>query len=522
MTVGTSLQSAIRVLADRPASVVPVYLLVIGLNAATRVPLLAGIGAVIGILVADGRLQALLDAVESVDVESLDQQEPAPGAIPPELESAAADLVSPEVIVLIAAAGLLSLVVGVVANGVGSAAAINGIYGCLYRGDGVTDAVVGVGRNWKPFVGIGLMQLGVVLVGAVPVALGASLFVVSTTAGIAATAVGGLLSLGIVLLGLAALAFAGQSVVVDGVGFGAAVRRSVGFPFRRPVPFLAYLLVALGVFGGLGVLGGLFGALGVSQLSGIIGPLAAIPFLNAFKTSLYADRPFEPVAVTDGRIAAIDAAETTDGGIPVDSTARPPYRHRIVAAFRDGLAALGGFVRYHPGPVLAATALFSLAVAGGWQLTAAYAIDLPAGSDPGAVFGTFPADVFVMIAANNWLVSATAVYGGVVLGLPTAADMLLNGFIVGALAGVVDPLAFAALVAPHGVIELPAIVVAGGVGFHLAALVAGILRGNRTSAELAGGLRLAYRVLLGLAVVLVVASFIEAFLTPRIAGAVLG
>ncbi|MFO7834849.1 MAG: stage II sporulation protein M [Halohasta sp.] len=520
MTVGTSLNSAIRVLADRPASVVPVYLLVVGLNAATRVPLLAGIGTVIALLAADGRLQALLDAVEAVDIESLDQQDPSPESIPPELEAAAADLVSPEVVLVIAVAGLASLVVGLVANGLSSAAAINGIYGCLYRGDGVADAVVGVGRDWKPFVGIGLAQLGVVLVGAVPAVLGASLFAVSQPAGIAATAVGGLLSVGIVLLGLAALAFAGQSIVVDGVGFGGALRRSVGFPFRRPVPFLAYLLVALGVFGGLGVLGGVFGALDVSQLSGIVGPLAAIPFLDAFKTALYADRPFAPADAAEGRIAAIDAAEA-DGGSPVDSAARPSYRHRITAAFRDGLAAVGGFIRGHPVPILAATTLFSLAVAGGWQLTAAYAVDLPAGSDPGAVFGTFPAGVFVMIAANNWLVSATAVYGGVVLGLPTAADMLLNGFIVGALAGVVDPLAFAALVAPHGVIELPAIVVAGGLGFHLAALVAGVFRGSRTSAELAAGLRMAYRVLLGLAVVLVVAAFIEAFLTPRVAEAIL-
>ena len=521
MTVGTSLQSAIRVLADRPASVVPVYLLVVGLNAATRVPLLAGIGAVVALLASDGRLQALLDALESVDVESIEQQDPGPEAIPPELEAAAADLVSPEVILVIAAAGLASLVVGLVANGVGSAAAINGIYGCLYGGDGVADAVVGVGRDWKPFVGLGLVQFGIVLIGAVPVALGATLFAVSTPAGIAATAVGGLISVGIVLVGLAALAFAGQSIVADGVGFGGAVRRSIGFPFRRPVPFVAYLLVALGVFGGLSVLGGLFGALGVSQLSGIIGPLAAIPFLDAFKTALYADRPFAPADAAEGRIAGIDAAEA-DGGTPADSAARPAYRHRIAAAFRDGLGAIGGFVRYHPVPILAATTLFGLAVAGGWQLTAAYAVDLPAGSDPGAVFGTFPAGVFVMIAANNWLVSATAAYGGTVLGLPTAADMVLNGVIVGALAGVVDPLLFAALVAPHGVIELPAIVVAGGVGFHLAALVAGVLRGNRTAADLASGLRLAYRVLLGLAVVLVVAAFVEAFLTPRIATVVLG
>jgi uncharacterized membrane protein SpoIIM required for sporulation len=71
------------------------------------------------------------------------------------------------------------------------------------------------------------------------------------------------------------------------------------------------------------------------------------------------------------------------------------------------------------------------------------------------------------------------------------------------------------------VIELPAIIIAGGLGFHLAVTVAGVFRGTRTSTELADVLRLAYRVLLGLAVVLVIASFIEAFLTPAIAELVL-
>jgi uncharacterized membrane protein SpoIIM required for sporulation len=126
-----------------------------------------------------------------------------------------------------------------------------------------------------------------------------------------------------------------------------------------------------------------------------------------------------------------------------------------------------------------------------------------------------------MIAANNWLVSATAIYGGVALGIPTTLDMLLNGFIVGALYGVADPLAFFALVAPHGIIELPAIIIAGGLGLHLAATVFGVLRGSKTSTELAGVLRLAYRVLLGLAVVLVIAAFVEAFLTPPIANLIL-
>ncbi len=165
--------------------------------------------------------------------------------------------------------------------------------------------------------------------------------------------------------------------------------------------------------------------------------------------------------------------------------------------------------------------LFVGAAAAGWGITGEFAVDLPAEEGIGEVFGTFPIGAFVMIAANNWLVSATAVFGGVALGVPTAVDMLLNGFIIGAVAGVVEPIVFLALVGPHGIIEVPAILIAGGLGLHVGWTVFGVFRGSRSSTELAGVLRLAYRVLLGLAIILIVAAFVEAFVTPPVAELVL-
>ena len=552
VNIGTAIQSAGRVLIERPASVLPVYLLVLGITAITRVPIVVGIAVALGLLVADGRLEALFEAIEGVDFAALEETGPEgeldPGAIPPELETAVLDILSPEIAAIVGLAAVVAVVVGIVSNGISNAAAINGIYGCLYDGDGVADAVVGVGRDWKAFVGIAIVEVAVVLIGIVPLIIGVSLFAVSGAAGVAATLVGGLLSAAIILGGLLALAFAGQSVVVEGSTLGGAIRRSAGFPFREPLSFVAYVLVALGVFGGLSVLGALFAVLGVSQLTGIISPLVAIPFLDAFKTALYADRPF--VGRSTGAQTQSSAA-ATDGGSdrpeydsdddpaedPVDSagepvgdprgtepqpeTEPPAYRHQFVAAFRDGLSAVGEFTRQQPASILAATVLFVAAAAAGWQLTAEFALDLPADEGIGEVFGTVPIGAFVMIAANNWLVSATAIFGGVALGVPTAVDMLLNGFVVGALAGVIDPVAFAALVAPHGVIELPAIVLAGGLGLHVGVTTLGVLRGSRPSSDLAEVLRLAYRVLLGLAVILVVAAFVEAFLTPAIAAFVL-
>ena len=572
VNIGTAIRSAGQVLLERPASVLPVYLLVLGITAITRVPVVVGVAVALGLLVADGRLGALLEAVEAVDFEALEETgaegELDPEAIPPELESAVVDILSPEIIGIVGLAALLAVGISIVANGLSNAAAINGIYGCLYDGDGVADAVVGVGRDWKAFVGITLVQVAIVLVGIVPLGIGVSLFALAPAAGVVGLLIGGLLSAAIILGGLLAVAFAGQSVVVEGATLGGAIRRSAGFPIREPVAFGAYVLVALAVFGGLSVLGGLFAALGVSQLTGIISPLVAIPFLDAFKTALYADRPFVPrstqsqtqpgAAVADGgsdrpdpvdtgtesddpdsvaadeRVDADDehvtvADESVDDSEPeaLDSEPQPAaetpaYRHQFVAAFRDGLRAIGEFTRGQPGSILAATVLFVGAAAAGWQITAEFAVDLPGEEGIGEVFGAFPVGTFVMIAANNWLVSATAIFGGVALGVPTAVDMLLNGFIIGAVAGVVEPIVFLALVAPHGIIEVPAILIAGGLGVHVGVTVFGLLRGTRSSTDLADVLRLAYRVLLGLAIVLIIAAFVEAFLTPPIAELVLG
>jgi len=549
VNIGTALRSAGAVLLKRPASVLPVYLLVLGITAITRVPVVVGIAVALGLLVADGRLEALFEAVEGIDFDALEETgaegELDPEAIPPELETAIVDLLSPEIIGIVGLAAVVAVVVSIVANGISNAAAINGIYGCLYDGDGIEDAVVGVGRDWKAFVGITLVQIAVVLVGIVPLTVGASLFVVSPAAGVVGLLAGGLLAAAIIVGGLLALAFAGQSVVVEGTQIGAAIRRSAGFPVREPLAFLAYVVVALGVFGTMGVLGGVFGLLGVSQLTGILSPLVAIPFLDAFKTALYADRPFvsptqtqrQPSAtVTDGGSDRTEQAHDEADSKPVGDAdgsrteplddepqpeAEPAYRHQVVAAFRDGLRATGKFTRTQPGAILAATVLFVGAAAAGWGLTAGFTIDLPAEEGIGEVFGTFPVGTFVMIAANNWLVSATAIFGGVALGVPTAVDMLLNGFIIGLVAGVAEPIVFLALVVPHGIIEVPAILIAGGLGLHVGVTVFGVLRGTRSSAELADVLGLAYRVLLGLAIILIIAAFVEAFLTPPIAEFVL-
>jgi len=513
VTVGSALQTGLRLLVDRPADVLPVYLLGIGLTATVRVPLVVAIGSALALLVSDGRLETLVTELEAfLETTDLDPAalETSPPSIPAGLEAAVGDVFSPAVIALLVGGVMIALAVGVIAGGLSNAVALNGIYGALIGDDGVRAALDGLADDWLSFVGLSILQTLLTLLGLIPIVIGLGLFGLSPAAGVVATAVGVLLGGGLILVSSLLLAFTGQSIVADDVGLAGGVRRSARLPITRPWTVVGYVLVALTVFAVLSMLGSLFSLLGVSQLSGIVGPLLLLPFLDIFKFGLYADRSFPVVA------SATDAAAGERA-----ATSSRSHRGRFVAAFRDGVVALGGFLRRAPLSVLFATAVFAAAAIVSYQVAAGFGAEIPTPAEPGLVFGTFPLNTFVMLAVNNWLVSATATFGGLALGVPTGVDMLLNGGLIGALYGVTDSTAFLALVAPHGVIELPAIFVAGGLGFHIASVVLGVLTGGATVSTLVETLRLAYRVLLGLAVVLVVAALIEAFLTPAIAAAVL-
>jgi len=527
VTVGSALQTGLRLLVDRPADVLPVYLLGIGLTATVRVPLAVSIGAVLALLVNDGRLEALVTELETyLQTTDLDPATMAatPPDIPAGLESAVVDVFSPAIIALLVVGVGAALLVGVVAAGLSNAVALHGIYGALNGDDGIQTALDGLAADWSSFVGLSVLQTLVAVLGLVPIGIGVSLLSLSPAAGAAATVVGVLLGGGLIVVSSLLLLFVGQSIVVDNVGLLGGVRRSVRLPFARPWAFVGYVLVALTVFAVLSILGSLFSLLGVSQLSGLIGPLLLLPFLDIVKFGIYADRSFPIVAGGDDSPATAASPAADDLPATAASPAAAPnrsHRTRFVAAFREGVGALGGFLRQAPLSVVFATAIFAAAAIISFQVTSGFGAALPTPAEPSLVFGSYPIDTFVMLAANNWLVSATAAFGGVALGVPTGVDMLLNGALIGGLYGVIDSTAFLALVAPHGIIELPAIFIAGGLGFHLAAVALGVVTGGATSAALGDALRLAYRVLLGLAVLLVVAALIEAFLTPLIAAAVL-
>ncbi len=123
------------------------------------------------------------------------------------------------------------------------------------------------------------------------------------------------------------------------------------------------------------------------------------------------------------------------------------------------------------------------------------------------------------IITNNIRACITATAGGILFGLGTLFTLVYNGFLLGVIGsmflsrGAEYELYFWAGILPHGVLELPAICIAGGAGFLLARglLIPGSLsRGDAIRREGTNAMKL----LGGVILILVIAGLIEGFITP--------
>jgi uncharacterized membrane protein SpoIIM required for sporulation len=516
-SITTALGATGRVLYDRPGSILPAYLLALGVIQIASVPILLGLAAAIASLSAAGRLEALADELPALaDVaESAggpgDPTDPGTGGpIPLEAIEAVTGLVTP-VSVAAVGFGIVGAIVAYVLARVVTSAIVQGtVWAALDGRAPLSEGVRTVGR-WRTFLGLAVLRVGLLVLALLPAVL-AALATGGLLATGAATGGGGAALLGIagllvvllgaggVLLGVLAqfvLLFAGPAVVVDDRRTLGAARESLGFVRSQLGSALAFGLVVIGSYVALSVLAGLLSVLGAAGVAAPVLPLVISPFLDTGATALYAAENVEPAD-------------------------QPALRARVGRAFRRGVAELGGFPREFPLATLFGGVCLAGAIAAGYAITARYGTIIGPPGDVANVFEGVPIDTFATLAVNNWVVSARLAFGGVALGLPAIVGLAFNGLLVGALAGVSDLVTFLALVVPHGIIELPTVALAGGVGLHLGRVGWRALRGRAGAPEVAEELKRGGTILVGIAVLLIVAAFIEAFVTPQVAAAVVG
>jgi len=122
------------------------------------------------------------------------------------------------------------------------------------------------------------------------------------------------------------------------------------------------------------------------------------------------------------------------------------------------------------------------------------------------------------IITNNIRVAVIAFAGGMSCGVLTLWIILQNGLMLGGVGALYAHAGFGldfwATIAPHGVIELSAIQVAGGAGLLLAAAIVAPGRLRRVDALVANARR-AGTLVCGTAAMLVVAGTIEGFVSPQ-------
>ncbi|MFC7044107.1 stage II sporulation protein M [Halobacteriaceae archaeon GCM10025711] len=500
MDLSDAFGAARHALRRDPVGVLPYFLAGSGVAILGQGVFFVGALLAYAVLAAQGRIAPFLAEVRGLDID-LTTTDPDP-AVVDRLGEATMTLVTPGTVLVGVGTVLVATVVVFVARAAVIAAQIHAVTGALTGSSPLEAGLAGVRRDGWRFVRLGLLAVVLYLV---PVLVG-----VGVVAGVAvlSSAVAALLGVLLALLAVPvlfavylALLFVPQAIVVDDVGVLRGVRANLGFLRSNPWSVAGFVLVSIGVGGVAGFAFVALAIAGVPQLSSVVTLFAITPFLALLKTGLYLD---DEAAVTP-----------------------PPtgfVREGMRAAARRGRAELGAVLRHHPGLVGAGLALFGVGGVAGYRATTALSLPtIPGPLRPEDVFGFVPVDVFVQIAVNNWLVAIAQAYGGLAAGIPTAVNLLFNGFVVGAVGGLgFEPRTFAALVAPHGVIEIPALAVAGAIGLSLGRDAWRYARGRTDAPAMADSVERAFYALLGLLPVFVVAAFVEAFVTPWVATVLLG
>jgi stage II sporulation protein M len=127
----------------------------------------------------------------------------------------------------------------------------------------------------------------------------------------------------------------------------------------------------------------------------------------------------------------------------------------------------------------------------------------------------------VSLTVNNLGALLVMALGAISLGSMTVLSLVLNGLLIGVVVGIalkqVSPVVVAALIVPHGLIEIPALLIVAAVGLRFGWGTIQYIRGRTDELVTGQDIREAGWLLATAAVLIVIAAYIEANLTIEIA-----
>ncbi|WP_247729741.1 stage II sporulation protein M [Halovivax limisalsi] len=501
MRLGVALTTVRRTVRSRPLDLLGFYILGMATAAFPQLLLLVALALAGGYLYVTGRLATIGDELAGLDAPPDPQA--APAAFERWADEAALALepaVTGPTVAIAAVTALLIAVSALVVWSAMSAGQLGACFGRLRSESGLRAGIDAALTYWLSFLGLLVLELLTWI--ALLIALGLVIGVSGALTAIGS--IGALLGLlGVVFAVVGAIvgaiairltfAFAPVAVVVDDVPAVRSVYHAGGFVRYRKREAGFYAVIAVAGAIAVGLLTSLLGVVGVVAGTGLLGTLVLLPTLDLLKTTLYG-----------GGRGRIDPPEP-------DGRSR---RRQLRDGLGRGVSELVAFVREAPGTHAVAAAALVGGIALGW---------VGAGPLDGVVESSIDARLAGHVApaaaveffGNNWSVALTMAASGLFLAIPAVTLLAFNGAMIGALARTeVEPLELLAFIAPHGVFELPAIVIAGAAGIFLGRHAWAAWRGRGTRETLANALERVLWVLVGVGILLLVAGLIEGFVSP--------
>ena len=454
-------------------------------------------------LASEGVLRALVDAVVREDLYLLLQV-----------------LSTPEVMWALYLALALGFVVFLITRSLGIAFAYSGLYKMAEEllTEGKTSLrtfVVNSEKNWRELFPIAILTETLIFL---PPFLIGLLFMAQLLGMVGLTNLGELsmwvliafLPIGFYLLLVVIATFFIYTVAAlePGKGFLYYAGESVRAVLKRPEAVLVYVLFKTAFLIGLSLLASLISVLGVviSSLISLIIVLVLEPCFQVVKTGIYIQAKDRLVLLRPGRWAVGAAASRTLG-----------------RSFRELKAFLSDGSNWVLVLLSSLTFLLGLSI-GGWiglMGEMRYAARLLGFIRTGRLREEFqwPFSPFTgfYIAFYNWKLALASSTAGYAACIPVLLFLFTNGLIVGLVAALIGNawMALAALL-PHGVIEVPAFLIASACGLRMGLIYLAYRRRDLTPEEAVKALRTCIYALVGLIPLFLIAGLVEALVTPLV------
>ncbi|EMA33198.1 stage II sporulation protein M [Halobiforma nitratireducens] len=502
-SLSDTISAVVAVFRRRPGDILPLYVLGAAIPAIARaVPFLA---AAVGYLYLEttGRLEAAREELAGIEMSP-----PDPEADPDAFEAwveefvpVAEQLLTVPTVTLTVVSVLLFVLLLIVLFPLVSAAQLSACYGRLRDERGLVAGIAGSRRYAGRFLALYILEfvLWIFVIVGFGAVLGALVGVFSLAglplAGVLAALLVGLLAVGVLAAVRALFAFAPVAVVVDDAGVFGSLSATTSFIRAQPVGAGFYYVVAVVSTVALSLLTGLLALLEAASIVAVVSVFLLLPALDLLKTAIYCDHR--------GRLTPPAPPERS-------------LREQFSRGVGRGWAEMLSFVRSTPVTHAVVIVLAVGSFWAGWRAAAPLVgVEGLEASIAARLEGHVPPAAALEFFGNNWMVALTTAVGGLALAVPAIVSLLFNGIFIGVYGRLeVEPMEFLAFVVPHGLFEIPAILIASALGIRLGVVFWRVVRGRTGRVAFADRLEQAFWVLIGVGVLLAIAAFIEGFVSP--------